>query len=177
MKKLILLASAVFAISCTQPASEETVQAPDVPAPSIDLPYTAGFSSQWTHDVSDQDLATVLNSYKTWENGNMSGLRNTLADSVEFYSWDGDHFTGASDELMKRWSGFRDSLSSVEIKMDAWMKNHSVNQQRDFVSVWYTEIDIYKNGKIDSAYFQDDNEVKNGKIVWYSQHKQLFHKR
>ncbi|MEO5649139.1 MAG: hypothetical protein ABIR03_04350 [Ginsengibacter sp.] len=66
----------------------------------------------------------------------------------------------------------RDSISSVKITMDVWLKNHSIKDNNDYINVWYKEIDTYKSGGIDSANFEDDNLVKGGIIVWYSSHKQ-----
>jgi hypothetical protein len=68
----------------------------------------------------------------------------------------------------------RDSLSSVNIQMNVWLKNHSVKDSINYINVWYKEIDTYKNGKVDSTYYEDDNGMKNGKIIWYSQHKQVL---
>jgi hypothetical protein len=35
----------------------------------------------------------------------------------------------------------RDSLSSVKITMDVWLKNHALKDNHDYVNVWYKEID------------------------------------
>jgi hypothetical protein len=90
---------------------------------------------------------------------------------------DGFRFEGLTDSLIPKWKSFRDSLSSVVIKMDVWLKNHSVKDTADYINVWYKEIDTYKSGKVDSAYNQDDNGLKNGKIIWYSSHRQEFVKK
>ncbi len=74
-------------------------------------------------------------------------------------------YKGPNDGLMKIWTTSRDSLSSVKIIMDGWRKMHAVNKNEDWVSTWYTEVDTYKTGKVDSSYYQDNNLVKNGKIV------------
>lgn len=60
----------------------------------------------------------------------------------------------------------RDSLSKVDLKIDGWLPLHFNDKYDDWVSVWYTEIDSYKTGKVDSAYYQDDDLLKNGKIVY-----------
>ena len=73
---------------------------------------------------------------------------------------------------MKDWKTMRDSLSSVKITMDVWLKNHSLKDGYDYINVWYKEIDTYKSGKVDSANYEDDNGIKNGKIIWFSSHKQ-----
>ncbi|MBL7844429.1 MAG: hypothetical protein KF846_13335 [Cyclobacteriaceae bacterium] len=158
-------------VACT-PSEKSADPATSEPASAVQLPFTASYSSQFTQDVSDQDLLTVLNSYKHWETGNMTALRSTLADSISFESWDGFIHNGTADELIKRWSSSRDSLSSVKITMVAWIKAHSTDKNADFITVWYTEIDTYKDGKIDSARWSDVNMVANGKIAYYSQYKQ-----
>ncbi len=81
-------------------------------------------------------------------------------------------FGGLTDSLMNDWTKTRDSLSSVVIRMDVWLKNHSVKDSADYINVWYKEIDTYKSGKVDSANYEDDNAIKDGKIIWYSSHKQ-----
>jgi hypothetical protein len=73
---------------------------------------------------------------------------------------------------MKYWQTERDSMTSVKIIMDVWLKNHSLKDSNNYINVWYKEIDTYKSGRIDSANYEDDNAVKNGKIVWFSQHRQ-----
>ena len=72
------------------------------------------------------------------------------------------------------WQTYRDSLSSVKITMNVWLKNHSLKDSMDFINVWYKEIDTYKSGKVDSAKYEDDNGIKNGKLIWYSSHRQIL---
>ncbi len=175
---LLVLSAFFIAMGCNSPNIEtksdaETSDAkPPESSPSVELPYKAIYSSQWNNNVSDQDLLTVLNSYKAWEKGDMNALSATLADSVEFYGWDGYQYKGTPTALLKRWGNYRDSLSSVRIDMHGWIKNHSIDKNEDYISVWFSEYDTYKSGKIDSAFYQEDNRVKNGRIVWYSQHRQ-----
>jgi hypothetical protein len=45
------------------------------------------------------------------------------------------------------------------------------DKKEGYVVAWYKETDTYKNGKVDSAYYHDINQVKDGKIVWYAQYK------
>jgi hypothetical protein len=185
MKRIIFfLSAALLFIACnsaTSPAEEPGTDTSNVAetsaVPAVTLPYTPVFETAWTDDVSDNDLLTVLNSYKHWETGDLTALKSTLADSVQFFSWSGMEYKGANDGLMKIWTVSRDSLSSVKIIFDAWRKMHAVNKNEDWVSTWYTEVDTYKTGKVDSSYYQDNNQVKNGKIVYYSQHKQVLKKK
>ena len=168
MKKYILsiLVLTVLIVACNNKEETKTT------ASTIKLPYEAGYTTDFTNNVSDSSLLLVLNSYKYWETGDLKALRTTMGDSVSVNGADGFKFHGLSDSLMKTWTVSRDSLSSVVIKMDVWLKSHAVKDSSDFINVWYKEIDTYKTGKVDSAYYEDDNGLKNGKIVWFSSHKQ-----
>ncbi len=178
MKKLILALGAITFcfMSCETKtgSSENSSGADSTMASGIQLPYKANYTTSFNNNVSDSDLLMALNSYKYWENGDMAGLRSTMGDSMYVNGADGFKFAGLTDSLMKTWSNHRDSMSSVKISMDVWLKNHSLKDSADFINVWYKEIDTYKNGKVDSANYEDDNGMKNGKIIWYSSHKQVL---
>jgi ketosteroid isomerase-like protein len=177
MKKILLcFCFGTFLLSCNSDKEKtETPAAADKPAETTaaptDLPYKASYSSSWTTDVPDADLKTALMSYKYWADANMSGLESTLADSVWVDFAGGDHFGGTKADLMKKWATYRDSLSSVSIDMEGWQKMYATDKKDGFIVTWYKEIDTYKSGKADSAYYHDINQMKNGKIVWYSQYK------
>jgi len=139
--------------------------------PAVDLPYTATYSSSWSQDVSDADLKTVLMTYKDWSDGNISGLSGAMGDTVVVDMSNGDHLTKSNADLMKMWTTFRDSLSSVKIEMAGWQKMYSTDKKDSYIVTWYDETDTYKDGRVDSASYHDINQMKNGKITWYAQFK------
>ncbi len=165
MKKLI----SVFLIPVVIAAcNSNTGNAPAIAksaGPALTMPFTPTYSTDFVLG-SDSNSLAVLNSYKAWEDGNMDALKNTFADTALFLFPNGYIFRGSNDSLMKMASKMRDSLSKVELKFSVWLPTHFNDKNADWVSVWYTEIDTYKTGKVDSAYFQDDNELKDGKIVY-----------
>ncbi len=167
---------AIFLLSCNsnkdKPAETKIV----ADQPAIDLPYKASYSSSFTTDVSDADLKMVLNSYKDWSAGNMTGLASLMADSVYYDGNDGRSMHLPKADLLKMWRIYRDSLSSVSIDMYAWQKMYATDKKEGHVVTWYKEIDTYKNGKVDSATYHDINRVKDGKIDWYSSMKRGFKK-
>jgi len=173
MKNLVLfLFVTLLYAGCTGTTS--TSDSGNTTGSAMALPYTAGYTSSFSIG-SDSSVANVLNNYKAWENGDMEGFKNTLADSVAASFSSGFKFKATRDSAMKLASMFRDSLSNVQIKMDAWIPLHAKDKNEDWVSVWYTEIDTYKTGKVDSAYYQDDNMIdKNGKIVYTDSHKRVL---
>ena len=174
MKKYILLF--VATCGCLTACNPRSDTGTSTASTTVTLPYTADYTTDFNTNISDSDLLMVLNSYKFWEQGDMKALRTTMGDSMKTYMSDGFHFAGLADSVMGIWSKYRDSLSSVKIAMHVWLKNHAVKDSTDFVNVWYKEIDTYKNGKVDSAEYEDDNAVKNGKINWFSSHKQKLKK-
>jgi len=174
MKKIVSgFCFAVFLLSCNSNKTESTSTSTDTTAKKTmaEMPYTASYSSNFTQDVSDADLKTVLQSYKDWENNNMPGLANAMGDTVSLDLSTGEHKKMSRADLMKFWTTIRDSLSSVKIDMGAWLKMYEPTKKDQFVVTWYDETDTYKTGKVDSATYHDINQVKDGKIVWFAQYK------
>jgi ketosteroid isomerase-like protein len=179
MKKIFFcffMASVLLACNDATEKTEATTPTTE-DKPAADLPYKASYSSSWSTDVSDADLKTTLMSYKYWADGDMTALAATLSDSITVEFSDGDHFAGIKADLMKRWTTFRDSLSSVTIDMQGWQKMYATDKKEGYVVTWYKEIDTYKSGKVDSAYFHDINQMKDGKITWYSQYRRPAKKK
>lgn len=177
--KMLSLFIAVLLFACNNEKSKTT----DAAAPaggektsSVSLPYTPAYSSSWSTDVSDEDLNMVLNSYKDWEAGNLDALVSKFADTLVMEAWDGKHHVMPNAGYKQMWQPFRDSLSKVEIKFDGWHKMYATDKKEGYIVVWYKEIDTYKDGRVDSASWHDINQVKNGKISWYSQFRRPFSK-
>ena len=182
MKQFLLCcAAATFLVSCNSSDtgkstasgdSTSTTTATATPKPTVDLPYTASYSSSFTADVSDADLKTVLMGYKDWADGNMTNVAKSVGDSLEWYRADGAHFKLSNAGIMKLWGTYRDSLSSVAIDMEAWQKMYSTDKKDSIISAWYKETDTYKGGKkVDSAYYNDINLMKGGKIVYLESYR------
>jgi len=165
----ILLSCNNAEVKSTSTTGDSTAKAP------TDLPYAPRYSANWSENasanVSDADLKMVLNTYKDWTDANMSGLENALADTVDINMSDGTHLKKAKADIIKIWKSFRDSLSSVDIKMDTWHKMYAMDKKEGYVVTWYDETDTFKDGRVDSASYHDINQLKDGKIVWYSQYK------
>jgi len=176
MKKsiFICLCLSIAIAACDSKEDSKTDAMASCTPSSIELPYEASYTTDFTNDVPDSDLLVVLNSYKAWENGDMAILRATMGDSMYVRGASGFRFAGLTDSLMNDWTLSRDSMSSVKITMNVWTKNHAVKDSSNYVNVWYKEIDTYKTGRVDSANYEDDNGVKDGKVTWFSSHKQIL---
>jgi hypothetical protein len=175
MKKMLLcICFATFLLSCNsnkEKTDAATSTADSTTKSTVDLPYKASYSSSWSTDVSDADLKMVLMTYKDWEDNNMSRLESAMADTVTWDMSSGDRKKLSNADLMKMFTTYRDSLSSVKIDMAGWQKMYATDKKEGYIVTWYDETDTYKNGKVDSASYHDINQVKDGKIVWYIQYK------
>lgn len=174
MKKfLFYLSFGAFLLSCNndkdKPAATATTD--NAVKSTVELPYTASYSSSWSTDVPDADLKMVLMTYKDWADNNMSGLKNAFGDTLAVDMASGDNMRKPKADIMKLFSTYRDSLSSVKIDMAGWQKMFATDKKEGYIVTWYDETDTYKNGKVDSASYHDINQVKDGKIIYYAQYK------
>ncbi len=176
MKTILLcFCFATFLLCCNsneeKPAA--TTSTADSTKSTIDLPYTASYSSDFSTDVSDADLKTVLVSYKDWADGNMSNVAKEYSDTLEWDRPSGEHYKLPNADIMKMWSTYRDSLSSITIDMQGWQKMYATDKKEGYIVTWYKEFDTYKSGTVDSGYYHDINKVMNGKITWLGQYKRV----
>ncbi|MEO6673887.1 MAG: hypothetical protein ABIN93_10700, partial [Ginsengibacter sp.] len=96
---------------------------------------------------------------------------NAIGDTMELDMSTGAHVRLPNAGIVKLWSTYRDSLTSVRIDMEGWNKMYATDKKDSYIVTWYKEYDTYKTGKVDSASYHDINQVKNGKIIWFSQYK------
>jgi hypothetical protein len=180
MKKLsAIFLIPIFLVACSGGSTNSTATpAKDsvTAAPSVPLPYTAVYSSTFVPG-KPADVLTVLNNYKAWQDNDMAALRATIGDSLTLIFSSGAVLSTTGDSAVKDAKKYRDSLSKIDFTFYAWTSNHSVDKNEEWVNVWYKEIDTHKSGKIDSAIYEDDNRLKDGKIVWASSHEQKFLKK
>lgn len=175
MKTILLcFCFATFLLSCNS-GEEKTATtintAGSTTKSKFDLPYTASYSSSFNTDVSDADLKMVLMTYKNWADNNMSNVAKAFRDTVEWNRANGEHYRLPNADIVKIWSTFRDSLSSITIDMEGWQKMYATDKKQGHVVTWYKAIVTYKSGKVDSGYYHDINRIKDGKITWLGQYK------
>ena len=167
-----MLTVAVSVIGCTnQTKTAETK------ADSVLMPYTATYSASFVVSDKPKNAQSVLQSYKDWEDNKLSNAPANFADTVAMTYWDGIQFRLGRDSMVRYFQKFRDSLTSSKIEILAVTNLHSVDKNADWVNVWYKQTDTYKTGKVDSAFYQDYNNLVNGKIVWINSKKQILRKK
>lgn len=175
MKQFIYLFAAVLSFTACKDESKPAATA-ETKSDAVAMPYTASYSSSFTISDNQKNAQSVLQSYKDWEDNKLNNAPAYFADTVTMNFWDGSKYTMGRDSMVKTFQKYRDSLSSSKIVVDAVVNLHSTDKNADWVCVWYKQTDTYKTGKVDSAYYQDDNNLVNGKIVLVSSKKQFLKK-
>ena len=165
MKKIFYLfaAAVLFAPSC-----KNATQTTEAKTDSVVMPYKASYSSSFTISDNAKNEQAVLQSYKDWEDNKLNNAPAYFADTVSADFSDGSKFKMRRDSMVHFFQKFRDSLSSSKILIDAVVNLHSTDKNADWVCVWYKQIDTHKSGKVDSAFYNDNNRMEKGKIVYIS---------
>jgi hypothetical protein len=164
MKKILYLFAAVTLMASCKNAATISEAKKDTAA----MPYKAMYSSDIVFSDSMKNVRAVLQSMKDWEDNKLANAPAYFGDTVKMDFWNGSSMNMKRDSMVKMGQKMRDSLASSKITVWVYTNLHAKDKNEDWVNVWYTQIDTYKNGKVDSAEYEDDNLMKNGKIVYIS---------
>ncbi|MFI5158779.1 MAG: hypothetical protein ACHQF4_07930 [Sphingobacteriales bacterium] len=162
MKKALYLFAIVASFASCKNGSKTAGSTTD----SVVMPYKATYSSSFVKSDSINNIKAVLQSFKDWEDNKLANAPAYFADTVSEEFWNGLKFTMKRDSMVKVFQKYRDSLSSSKIDVVAYAGLHSTDKNTDWVCIWYKQTDTYKTGKVDSAYYEDDNEMVKGKIAF-----------
>jgi hypothetical protein len=157
-------------------AKEEAKEASKEVKSTITMPYKATYSSSFVFSDNEKNAQMVLQSYKDWEDNKLSNAPAYFADTITMVFPDGTNNHYSRNQFVKEAQVYRDSLASSKIEIQAYINVHSTDKNQDWVNVWYKQTDTWKKGKVDSAFYQDDNMLTNGKIVYVSSKKQAIKK-
>lgn len=174
MKKILLLLLPVFIFfACSDnKTSIETASGDSVVTNkndkdnenvNLNLPYTVAKTPDWERGDAG-NVAIAMNTLRAFEVNDMNALQQYLADSVEFY-YDNISFRGSKDSLIGLFTGIRNSIDSMHVKMHDYESVKSKNRGEEWVGLWYTETLKPKNGKTDSTMVMDDIKIVNGKVA------------
>lgn len=169
---LVIIGAALLA-SCKSGTQNATAASTD----SVSMPYMASYSSSFTISNNAKYEQAVLQSYKDWEDNKLTNAPAYFADTIAIDFSDGTRFKLRRDSAVHLFQKYRDSLSSSKIEMVSILNLHSTDRNEDWVTVWYKQTDTYKTGKVDSAFYNDVNHIKNGKIDYVTSLRQALKKR
>jgi hypothetical protein len=166
MKKILfLLITATVLFACNNPDTDNDTATRDTAGNNqqANLPYTVERTPDWERG-DNNNVAIAMNTLRAFETNDLNALQQYLADSVEFYG-DNISFRGTKDSLIKFFTGFRNSIDTMHVKMHDYESVKSKNRGEEWVGLWYTETVTPKNGKTDSAMVMDDVKIVNGKVA------------
>jgi hypothetical protein len=164
MQKILFLAMSFIIISCHSEEKNEA-EAKTTPTQTVAaVPYTATYSSQF--ELGDSKNAeTILNIWKSWDDGTISSSRKFFADTAHFYFRDGSKLEGNMDSVMANIQRFRNSLASVKNTVHMYMTLKSKDKNENWVFIWATEVITDRQGKTDSAGLQESWRFnRDGKV-------------
>ena len=171
MKKLIfIIASGCFIMACNnesteKPKDEKMDKKDEAASSNITYPYKASYSSDIKMGDSNH-AKLVLDFFKGWEDGTMTGWKDMLADSVWIHFADGQKFNLPKDSVIKMASDFRSMYSKVKLDVQSWMPVHVNDKNEDYLLAWDREYTTNKKtNKVDSVDSHSFWQVKNNKIA------------
>lgn len=169
MKKLFfLLGFPALLVSCGENKTE-VVEAPVSEAftPVVQYPYEAQLATDWT--IGDpQKTVKVLELYRHLQTDDFadSTVLPYFADSITSVSFDERVYTGSPKAFLDNVRKFRSQFKELDEEFVSYVCLHSASKEIDMVSLWFKEIAIRNNGKIDSTRYQENWIFnKEGKIT------------
>ena len=170
MKKiffLLLCAGVFFACnnndSTVKGTSDSTGTTKSTADENVSLPFTMSRKPDWEMNTLP-NVATAMNTLKAFVDNDMTGIKQYMADSVEFFT-DNLAFKGTRDSMAKFMAAYRNTIDSIQIRMHDYESVKSKGRGEEWVGLWYTETTYRKGGPVDSAMVMDDVKMVNGKVA------------
>jgi hypothetical protein len=167
MEKNLLYVCLFILASCNsnQPAQPEPAKpaSDSMAVQAINSPYDITYSSKFVMG-NPKYAENVLTLWKDYDNGNLSAHKDLFADSVEALLGSGAHMHASRDSVIASIQKYRNSIATAVDRVAAVTALKSTDKNEDWVLIWGTETDTYKNGKIDSVDLQETWRInKDGK--------------
>jgi hypothetical protein len=174
MKKILTVVVSAFLASCgsntSTPPTDAAKVIPDSPATvkTIQSPYHIDYSSKFTID-DPKNAESLLAIWKAYDNGDLSVSKELFADTIEAYLSNGAVMRASRDSMLAGIQAVRNSFKTAVDRVSAITAVKSADRNEHWVLIWGTEIDTYKNGKIDSTDLQETwrfNEAGKANLVF-----------
>lgn len=160
MKKLLTLAALAILAACNSnspaPTADTTTTKLDSGSmtKSIQSPYEIAYSSKFVID-DPKNAESLLAIWKSFDNGDLSVAKDLFADTVVAYWGDGSMMRASRDSTLASAQAYRNSFKAVVSQVSAIMAVKSTDKNEHWVTIWGTETDTHKNGKVDSTHLQE----------------------
>ena len=171
MKKILTVAAwALFAACNTNAPAPTTDAAKIIPdsVKAIQSPYPISYSSKFTMD-DPKNAESLLAMWKAYDNGNLNSSKEYFADTVDVALGDGSVMRSSRDSMLAGIQSYRSLFKTAFERVSAIMAVKSTDRNEHWVLIWGTEIDTYKNGRVDSTDLQETwrfNESGKANLVF-----------
>lgn len=128
-----------------------------------DLPYKATYSSEF--QIGNPEYGKIiLNMWKDWDDNMFDRHSGAFADTVSINLPNGQVIKGR-DSVIAGAKKHRGSMASAKSVVHAWIPLKSIDKNENWVAIWGTEEDSWKDGKKTStSYHEIWRFNKDGKI-------------
>jgi len=172
MKKMLLIAGIlILAVACETPAPAEQ-KAPDKAAINpADYPYSLKENYKDWQTGKQENAILVLNMVKAWETQNAAECASYFADTAMMNL---DYFSAElpNDSILGLVETGYGNIESISVEMQDWESVVSADGKDEWVTLWYTQTIVDKEGKAETMNIVNDAKIVNGKIAIFNEYVQ-----
>ncbi len=161
MKKIFLIATTLFMLSCTNEKKDE--KQADVKTTEVKLPVKMDYNGAPAVGKTE-NIATVMNFNSDFIAGKFDNIGSYLSDSVRCVFEDGTDVNSVRDSIVTIIKNWRGSMNSANQKYISAVALDNKDMGHEWVFQWIDETHNYKNGKIEHFIYHEDYRLENGKI-------------
>jgi len=169
MKTLLTPLVAVLLLAACQNHDPKIVSAQS--SDTTKYPFQIKKIQNWEMNSDSKNLVVAMTLLKTFENLDTAGMKKVLADSV-WFTLDGYKFKGTKPEFLKQIQGEFAKMKSFRIEIEDAESVINKDKSEEWVSLWYNQISVMKDGKADTINLFNDIKLKDGKVLGLSEYVQ-----
>ena len=172
MKKMILFAGVLLiAVACNNQAPVEK-KAPEIAAINpADYPYQLKETYKDWQAGDQKNAIMVLKMVKAWENMDAAECASYFGDTVMMNM---DYFSGklSNDSILRIVQSGHENMQSIKVNMEDWESVVSADGKDEWVTLWYKQTVVDKDGKSETMNVVNDAKIENGKIIVFDEYVQ-----
>lgn len=169
---MILIASVLLiAVACDNMVPVENKAPEKVAINPADYPYQLKETYKDWQAGKQENAIMVLKMVKAWENKNAAECASYFADTVTMNM---DYFAGKmpNDSILAFVESGYANNESITVEMQDWESVVSADGKDEWVTLWYKQTIVDKDGKSETLNIVNDAKIENGKIVLFDEYIQ-----
>lgn len=172
MNKFILFAAVLLlAVACKEPMPVEQKAPEKVAINPADYPYQLNGPYKDWQAGNQENAIMVLKMIKAWETKNVAECASYFADNCEM-NMDYYQATVSKDSIVAFIENSYTNNASIKVEMQDWESVVSADGKDEWVTLWYKQTLVDKDGKSETLNIINDAKIENGKIVLFDEYIQ-----